>query len=71
MLGMGTFGTALAVQLSRNGCRVTGVDSQRERRGPLQEVGHAVPPMMRASLHAELAAAVRRAALQPAAAPAP
>lgn len=30
--------------------------------GTFQGVGHAVPPMMRASLHAELAAAVRRAA---------
>ncbi len=39
--------------------------------GTFQGVGHAVPPMMRASLHAELAAAVRRAALKPAAAPAP
>lgn len=40
MLGMGTFGTALAMQLSRNGCRVTGVDSQRERLEPLKEVLH-------------------------------
>jgi trk system potassium uptake protein TrkA len=30
VLGLGTFGSALAVRLSENGCRVTGVDSQRE-----------------------------------------
>lgn len=27
VLGLGTFGTALAVRLAKNGCRVTGVDS--------------------------------------------
>ena len=31
MLGMGTFGTALARKLAANGCQVTGVDSCRER----------------------------------------
>lgn len=40
MLGMGSFGTALATQLARNGCRVTGVDSRRERLETLKEVLH-------------------------------
>jgi len=31
MLGMGSFGTALATKLAVNGCRVTGVDGRRER----------------------------------------
>jgi trk system potassium uptake protein TrkA len=31
VLGLGTFGTALASQLFRNGCRVTGVDDSKER----------------------------------------
>lgn len=31
MLGMGTFGTALARKLAANGCQVIGVDSRRER----------------------------------------
>jgi len=31
MLGMGSFGTALATKLAANGCRVTGVDGRRER----------------------------------------
>lgn len=31
ILGLGTFGGALAKQLHKNGCRVTGVDSSRER----------------------------------------
>jgi trk system potassium uptake protein TrkA len=40
MLGMGSFGTALATQLAKNGCRVTGVDSRRERLEALKEVLH-------------------------------
>jgi trk system potassium uptake protein TrkA len=31
VLGLGSFGKALATQLCKNGCRVTGVDVQRER----------------------------------------
>ena len=31
VLGLGTFGSALAVKLHQNGCRVTGVDASRER----------------------------------------
>ncbi len=31
VLGLGSFGMALAVKLSENGCRVTGVDSERSR----------------------------------------
>lgn len=31
VLGLGSFGTALATRLCTNGCRVTGVDSSRER----------------------------------------
>jgi len=31
VLGLGTFGAALAKKLSENGCRVTGVDHRRER----------------------------------------
>lgn len=31
VLGLGTFGSALAEQLHKNGCRVTGVDANRER----------------------------------------
>ncbi|MEW4455500.1 TrkA family potassium uptake protein [Bremerella sp. JC817] len=31
ILGLGSFGGALAKQLHKNGCRVTGVDSSRER----------------------------------------
>ena len=31
MLGMGTFGTALARRLATNGCQVIGVDSRRDR----------------------------------------
>jgi len=30
VLGLGTFGSALAERLARNGCRVTGVDTRRE-----------------------------------------
>lgn len=40
MLGMGSFGTALATQLAKNGCRVTGVDNQRERLEALKDVLH-------------------------------
>ncbi|MCA9184962.1 MAG: TrkA family potassium uptake protein [Pirellulaceae bacterium] len=31
VIGLGTFGAALARRLSRNGCRVTGIDHSRER----------------------------------------
>ena len=31
MLGMGSFGTALAKKLAANGCQVIGVDSRRDR----------------------------------------
>lgn len=31
VLGLGTFGAALATRLCKNGCRVTGVDAHRER----------------------------------------
>lgn len=31
VLGLGSFGSALAIKLSENGCRVTGVDQNRER----------------------------------------
>ncbi len=31
VLGLGTFGSALAEQLHKNGCRVTGVDANRDR----------------------------------------
>jgi trk system potassium uptake protein TrkA len=40
MLGMGSFGTALSTQLAKNGCRVTGVDNQRERLEALKDVLH-------------------------------
>ena len=39
MLGMGTFGTALARKLAANGCQVIGVDSSRER---LEAVKHEI-----------------------------
>ena len=39
MLGMGTFGTALARKLAANGCQVIGVDSCRER---LEAVKHEI-----------------------------
>jgi trk system potassium uptake protein TrkA len=39
MLGMGTFGTALARKLAANGCQVIGVDSRRER---LEAVKHEI-----------------------------
>jgi trk system potassium uptake protein len=40
MLGMGTFGSALATQLAANGCRVTGVDNRREPLDLLKNVLH-------------------------------
>lgn len=38
ILGLGTFGTALATQLSQNGCRVTGVDRDRANVESLKNV---------------------------------
>jgi len=38
VLGLGSFGSALAERLSENGCRVTGVDSRRERVEDLKNV---------------------------------
>ena len=40
MLGMGTFGAALATKLAANGCQVTGVDMRRERLDLLKNVLH-------------------------------
>jgi trk system potassium uptake protein TrkA len=40
MLGMGTFGSALATKLASNGCQVTGVDQRRERLDLLKNVLH-------------------------------
>jgi trk system potassium uptake protein TrkA len=40
VLGLGSFGTALATQLSENGCRVTGVDQDTERVEELKRVLH-------------------------------
>lgn len=40
MLGMGTFGSALATKLAANGCQVTGVDARRERLDLLKNVLH-------------------------------
>ncbi|NBX29489.1 TrkA family potassium uptake protein [bacterium] len=40
MLGMGTFGSALATKLAANGCQVTGVDQKRERLDLLKNVLH-------------------------------
>ena len=40
MLGMGTFGSALATKLAANGCQVTGVDAKRERLDLLKNVLH-------------------------------
>jgi trk system potassium uptake protein TrkA len=37
VLGLGSFGTALARRLSENGCRVTGVDHSEERVRAIQE----------------------------------
>ena len=38
VIGLGSFGTAVAVRLAENRCRVTGVDSQRERVEALKDV---------------------------------
>jgi trk system potassium uptake protein len=38
VLGLGSFGTALAKRLSQNGCRVTGVDADRERVEDLKQI---------------------------------
>ena len=38
VLGLGSFGSALAERLSNNGCRVTGVDVNRDRVEALKEV---------------------------------
>ena len=38
MLGMGSFGSALATQLAANGCRVTGVDQRRDRLDAVKNV---------------------------------
>ncbi|HVC93126.1 MAG TPA: TrkA family potassium uptake protein [Pirellulales bacterium] len=40
VLGLGSFGTALATRLTRNGCRVTGVDMNEKRVEQLQQVLH-------------------------------
>ncbi len=37
VLGLGTFGAALARKLSANGCRVTGVDASAEKVEGLKE----------------------------------
>ena len=38
VLGLGSFGSALAKRLSENGCRVTGVDASEDRVEALQDV---------------------------------
>jgi trk system potassium uptake protein TrkA len=38
VVGLGTFGSALAERLARNGCRVTGLDSSRERVDSVKDV---------------------------------
>lgn len=38
VLGLGSFGSALAKQLQKNGCRVTGVDAKRERVEEMKDV---------------------------------
>ena len=40
MLGMGSFGSALASRLAANGCRVTGVDTRRDRLDAVKNVIH-------------------------------
>ena len=40
MLGMGSFGSALASQLAANGCRVTGVDQRRDRLDAVKNTIH-------------------------------
>lgn len=37
VIGLGTFGSALAERLAKNGCRVTGLDASRERVDPLKD----------------------------------
>lgn len=37
VIGLGTFGTALATRMAKNGCRVTGVDANRSRVEALRE----------------------------------
>jgi trk system potassium uptake protein TrkA len=41
VIGLGTFGAALASRLSRNGCRVTGIDTERERVEDLKDILYA------------------------------
>lgn len=38
VIGLGTFGAALATRLARNGCRVTGVDSSEEHVEALKDI---------------------------------
>ncbi|MBM4000588.1 MAG: TrkA family potassium uptake protein [Planctomycetes bacterium] len=38
VIGLGTFGAALATRLAKNGCRVTGIDSEEERVDELKDV---------------------------------
>ncbi|HEY6563304.1 MAG TPA: TrkA family potassium uptake protein, partial [Pirellulaceae bacterium] len=38
VIGLGSFGSALALRLARNGCRVTGLDSSRERVDALKDI---------------------------------
>lgn len=38
LIGLGSFGTALAIKLKSNGCRVTGIDADEERVEELKEV---------------------------------
>ena len=40
VLGLGSFGTALATRLAKNGCRVTGVDASEDRVEDLKDVLH-------------------------------
>jgi trk system potassium uptake protein TrkA len=40
MLGMGSFGTALATKLAANGCRVTGIDGRPERLEAVKNLIH-------------------------------
>lgn len=40
VLGLGSFGTALATRLAKNGCRVTGVDASEARVDSLKDVLH-------------------------------
>ncbi len=38
VLGLGSFGTALATRLAKNGCRVTGVDASERRVDQLKHI---------------------------------